>query len=238
MTKSGAAAAYEQSATARQLKVLVVVLVLSNLGLGLFSVYLLRSIERSYTGVIDRSVPVLADLNDITAAVAGAHRLSGPTALLNQPASARPAALEKARSARLRQRQLFEALVERGQLDAASPAVAALRRAHDGFGSRMDELLVLVERGDVAGAGRVRDASLLPAFDDYLSALGRVADEVEGVSQRQSSEATERTERMSRVVLGLAGWPVLVLIALLIVTAVFVLVLMVLFRGREMSDMP
>jgi hypothetical protein len=43
---------------------------------------------------------------------------------------------------------------------------------------------------------------------------------------------------MSTVLLGLAGWPVVLLVGLLLLTAIFVLVLMVLFRGREMSDMP
>lgn len=43
---------------------------------------------------------------------------------------------------------------------------------------------------------------------------------------------------MSTVVLGCASWPVIVLVTLLVLTAVFVVVLMVLFRGREMSDGP
>lgn len=238
MAKSGATGVYDQSATARQLKVLVVVLVLSNLGLGLFSVYLLRSLDQAYLNLISHSVPVLADLNEVTVAVASAHRLSGPSALLGQPASARPGAIERARAALVKQRRLTQALLERPGLDFSADKIAALQRDAQQFSSGLADMLALAEKGDVAAAARLRESSLLPAFDDYLATLGRMTDEVEASSQRQSSAATERTERLSRVVLGVASWPVLVLVALLLVTAVFVLVLMVLFRGREMSDTP
>ena len=45
-------------------------------------------------------------------------------------------------------------------------------------------------------------------------------------------------ESFSTIMIGLASWPFLVIGGLLLVTGLFVLVLMLAFRGREMSDAP
>ena len=84
---------------------------------------------------------------------------------------------------------------------------------------------------------RLRDSGVLPAFDHYVATIGRVSDRIEQTSLRASDEATVRIGRMSTLVLGIAGWPVILLLGLLL-TAVFVGVLMILFRRRGTSDMP
>ena len=85
---------------------------------------------------------------------------------------------------------------------------------------------------------RLRDSGVLPAFDHYVATIGRVSDRIEQTSLRASDEATVRIGRMSTLVLGIAGWPVILLPGLLLLTAIFVVVLMILFRRRGTSDMP
>src|SRR4051812_19014624 len=69
---------HDQSATLRQLKLLVMVLVLSNIGLGIFSFYLLRKTDRSYTELISHTVPILGDLQELTARSVQTMRLTNP----------------------------------------------------------------------------------------------------------------------------------------------------------------
>src|SRR5205814_8803362 len=79
MARPTSSSLHDQSSTLRQLKLLVVVLVLSNIGLGIFSFYLLRSVDRTYSDLIDRSVPVLNDLQTLTALAVRAMRGTHPT---------------------------------------------------------------------------------------------------------------------------------------------------------------
>lgn len=114
----------------------------------------------------------------------------------------------------------------------------ALQRAAADYSARANELLGHFEAGRASELVRLRDSGLLPAFDHYLATVGRVSDQLAQTSLRASDETTVRIGRMSTLVLGIASWPVILLVALLLLTAVFVIVLMILFRGRETSDMP
>ncbi len=70
------------------------------------------------------------------------------------------------------------------------------------------------------------------------TATAKVADVRQDDRLQVSADLTKRTVSMSAVLLGLGSWPIAILAVLLLLTALFVVVLMVLFRGREMSDMP
>ena len=60
-----------------------------------------------------------------------------------------------------------------------------------------------------------------------------------GLGDRLSQRADARGGGvLPSLLLGIASWPIVVLAGLLLLTALFVVVLMVLFRGREMSDTP
>ena len=56
-----------QASTVRQLKWLVAILIASNIGLGLFSVYVLREVDRNYSTLVTQAVPSLNELQTLTA---------------------------------------------------------------------------------------------------------------------------------------------------------------------------
>src|SRR5438105_3391832 len=102
---------HDQSATLRQLKLLVVVLVLSNIGLGVFSFYLLRKVDQSYSDLIDHSVPVLNDLQTVTAKAVGAMRSTNPAAL-STPTAKSTEGVQGARAAFAEEKTVREALLK------------------------------------------------------------------------------------------------------------------------------
>src|ERR1051326_6106373 len=73
MSSVASSAYFDRSAgTIRRLKAIIVALLVSNVALGLFSAYLLRQTDRSYSELIDRDVPLLNDLQTLTALSAAA----------------------------------------------------------------------------------------------------------------------------------------------------------------------
>lgn len=85
---------------------------------------------------------------------------------------------------------------------------------------------------------RLRDESLRPSFDDYLILIGKAADLIEAQSLRTSGDYSARTSSLSTVVLGVAGWPLLVFVGLLLLVVVLVIAMMVAFRGKDLADAP
>lgn len=212
-------------------------LVLSNIGLGAFSAYLLRSTDARYSHLLERSVPALNDLRAETAQLAVAVRVTG-IPLLRVADELRPNAVRNAHAAIERDRELRAKVMNDQWPQSAHDSRAEIERSGDRFDAASDQVIALAAAGRVDEASKVRESVLRPAFDDYLGVIAKTADAVEGASLKASDDMSAHTGSMAAVLLGLAGWPVIVLVALLFLTAVFVIVLMVLFRGREMSDMP
>ncbi len=227
----------DQNSTVRQLKLFVLILVLSNIGLGAFSFYLLRAMDRSYSELFERSVPVLSDLQTLTAQSISAMRATNTSALANGQAVP-PAMVEQGRGGFATDRKLREKLLKAEWLAGSEKERAEFSAAGEVFTRTGDEVVAALAAGRLADATKVRDERLRGAFERYVSATTKLSDVVETTSGRASDAVSARTGNLSTVVLGIASWPVVLLAGLLLLTAIFVLVLMVLFRGREMSDMP
>jgi hypothetical protein len=234
---SSGAAFQEPPSTVRQLKLLVLVLVVSNVGLGFLSVYLLRAVDERYTDLFDHSIPVLHDLRELTSAVIAAQRAAGSSVLFRATPAELPARLAQAEAALASARKLSEQALASETL-LKFPECQAMRSAAEQHQRNLAEMLKLMRAGAESEAVRLREAAVLPAFDRYLASIGEVGAAIEKTSMSESDRVTERIGTMSKLVLGVASWPVIVLVALVLVTVIFVLVLMFMFRGRETSDMP
>lgn len=237
MARSHTVGPHDQSSTLRQLKLLVLVLVISNVGLGSFCFYLIRAMDRNYSELLDHSIPILNDLQTLTAMASGAMRVTNAS-FYGDSAEQRAAAVAQAR------RRMQDDISLRGRLlkaewaGAGSRSREELHTAGDRFSGLIRDLVAHYATGNTHEAVRMRDELLRPAYETYLATITKVADTLQEDSQRDSDAISARAGSMSKVVLGLASWPLLTLAALLLLTALFVVVLMVLFRGREMSDMP
>jgi hypothetical protein len=238
MSKSASfTSAHDQSATLRQLKMLVVLLVISNVGLGVFAFYLLRSTDARYSEVLSRSIPALSDLRGVSFRLTDLMR-STSLPLLTSTEEQRPQAIHRAQAAIATDRELREKLLLETWLVGLGGNRYAIQHAGDKVDAIATRVIEIVQTGNIGEATKFRDQTLRPAFDEYLESIGKAADTVEDASLKANDDISARITSMSAVVLGIAGWPVIVLVALLVLTAVFVVVLMVLFRAREMSDMP
>lgn len=224
------------AANVRQLKILVLVLVGSNLGLGFLSVWLLRDLDRSYNELLDTTVPALTDMQRLTVGVINTQRTLGTTGLLNSKPASRKQALERARGAFKAQHELVQRVLALPAIASQEDIRAGLMTAADAYESAASQFIALMEAERVAEAGQLREAVLLGAFDQYVTTIERTTDALKSIGMEASDRMSDRTRNMSTLVLGAAGWPVIVVVLLSIFTAVLVIALVLIFRGREMGD--
>ena len=229
------AALDNQNPVLRQLKLLVVLLVLSNVGLGLFGVYILREVDRKYSELIAEAVPSLNELQTLTALETEAMRSTNPTLFAEAP-QGRAEMVKRARLALERDRDLRKHALEREWLAVKADERPNFEGPGEDFSQKAQEVVNLLEAGDDAAANRLREASLRPAFDRYIAATTRIADVLEEESLRASDQFTAQTGSMSHMLLGLASWPVMLISLFFLLALLFVLGVLLkvtVFRGAE-----
>lgn len=217
----------------KQLQLLIVVLALSNVGLGAFSYYLLRELDREYSVVIGQSVPVLNSLQTLTAKAMEAMRATNPTQFGRQADRA---------SAFVQQAGGRFAADKEERLKALKPEWAGaaaerneLSEAGDGFTRIGGEVLAHYASGRVDEAVRLREGDLRVAFDRYIAAATKAADVLEVESTKLNSVLSARADNVSSVVLGIGTWPLILLLGILTTALLLVAVFLALFRGRDIS---
>jgi len=209
----------------RQLKILVVVLIISNIALGIFGFYFVRSVDRKYSRLIDRAVPPLKELQTLTAASINAMRSTNPT-LFGDSAQSRAAMLQRAHAALEHDRDLRSRALKREWIATEADEGLNFQNAGETFNRTALTVLDSLASGKNAEASRQREELLRPAFDHYIAAMTKAADKIHAQSLRTSDTLTARTGSVSTVILGLASWPVIVAGALLLITAIFVIVIL------------
>ena len=224
-----------QRAGLRQLKILVVILIVSNIGLGLFGVYVLRAIDQKYSALIGRSVPSLNELQTLTAGSMEAMRSTNPSRFEAAPGGA-VAGIREARVSIERDRDLRGRALEREWLILRPNERKEFRDAGDLFTRGAFDVLSLIEAGRFSEANQQREKSLRPVFERYVESTSKTADTLEAESLHVSGALTARTGHLSQVMLGLGGWPVMIVGLFFLAVFVFVigvLVRVTVFRGAE-----
>jgi Four helix bundle sensory module for signal transduction len=218
----------------RQLKLLVGILVISNIALGIYGFYFLRAIDRKYSTLIEQAVPTMNDLQELTAVTMRAMRTTNPILFGDSP-QVRSEMSKRARSALQRDRDLRGQLLGRQWLPQEADERLGLERTGDAFSKAADEVVDLLESGAVGEASQRRENSLRPAFDLYIAAVTKLADDLQDQSLRASDVLSVKTGSISNMMLGLASWPLIIFGVLLLVTAIFatVVLLNVFFRRNE-----
>jgi hypothetical protein len=220
----------------RQLKVIVVVLVLSNIALGGFAFYFLRAIDRKYSDLIEQAVPTLNDMQTLTAVSGDAMRATNPVFFGETPQS-RTEGAQRARVALERDRALRNSILKREWLTRNTDERVDFQNAGEEFTRAAAGVIGLLETGQATDARQRREQSLRPAFNRYVTATTKAADVLEAQSMKTSDLFTARTVSISKMMLGLGSWPVLIMGIFLIITAVFIIavLLKVFVFGREES---
>jgi len=213
-----------ESPAVRRLRLLVALLLLSNIALGGFGFYFLHSINKKYSELIDRTLPTLVDLRSLTVGTAQAMLRTNPVAF-DQSQESRSRLLERARVAVESDRTLRDHLLLRDTLSADKDEQSDLRTAGDAFDSSASQVLKLIEANQMTEAGTEREQALRPSFDRYLEKTTQAADRLEASSLKASDSLSSRTSQLSKLMLGLGGWPLLIPVVLLLSTLVFVILL-------------
>lgn len=217
----------------RQLKLLVVVLVLSNIALGGFGFYFLRAIERKYSALIGQAVPTLNDMQTLTALATEAMRATNPT-LFSESPQGQALAVARARIALEHDRDLRNSILKREWLSRDTEERVDFQNAGEAFSPAAAEVIGLFESARDGEASKQREESLRPAFEHYIAATTKAADVLEAQSLRTSDRYAERTVSLSRMMLGLGSWPVVIMGIFLMITALFIIaVLLKVFVFRD-----
>src|ERR1019366_4571292 len=151
MANSVSSSLSDQASSLRNLKRLVVLLVVSNLALGVFSVYLLRLVDRNYSNLVGQAVPTVKSLREWRADVLMTHQAMG-FRLFEVTEPKRAAALERARAALVHEKVLSDSMLARPEL-AVDPSLRDdLRQAAEAYGRVGAELVQLFAAGKIAEA--------------------------------------------------------------------------------------
>ena len=224
----------EEAWTLRQFKVLVVVLILSNVILGTFGFYLLRSMDRKYSTLINQSVPALTELRTLTVFSLEAMRSTSPTLSGDTPQTRQEGA-QRARVALERDRNLRNHVLRQDWLSRNGEARVNFEQAGEAFSQATKQVILLLESGQSSEGDQQREQIQRPAFNRYVAATTKAADMLEAESLQMNATLTETTGSASGVLIGFASWPLMIVGLLLAVTTLFVLGVLVnvYFRREE-----
>lgn len=211
----------DRLSTLRRLRTLVVALLVSNIGLGLFGFFVLREVDRKYSTLIAETVPSLNELQTLTAASMDAMRTTNPV-VYAAPGADRASLVAHGRESFEREGQLRQHALARAWLKAKPAEREGFRAAGENFTARAQEVIGLIESGDMTQASSQREKILRPVFDQYIGAMTKVADMLEADSLRTNDSLTARTGSISHMMLGIGGWPLMVLGGFLLVAALFI----------------
>lgn len=226
----------KEQSSGRNLKILVVVLVLSNLFTGLLSVYLLRNLDGRYGDLVRHSSGLMNDLQTVTADAAVAMRRTDPFFFQNVNGQQLATAIRTAKSAIDEDQLLRASVLKRAWSPRLKSQHEQLEQAGTDFTWSAEKVVGLFAEGRAEEATRIRQQELRFAFERYLAITTAVADALLDDTKRVSQSYSDESQVSSHVMLSFASWPVLLALAVLLATFVFVVSLIILFRRRELAD--
>ena len=206
----------------RQLKILVALLIISNIALGVFGFWLLRNIDRNYSALIDQSVPTLTRLQNLTAAASETMRSTNPV-LLDHP-DAQPSEIARAaRDTIGHDTELRQELLSRDWVKNAQSGQTDIRAAGEAFDRAAADTVQLLEANQITEAQKHRETVLRPAYNRYVTVTSQASQSLRTSSLRESNSLTLHVASVSKMILGIASWPLIILGAFLLFVLLFVI---------------
>jgi hypothetical protein len=140
--------------------------------------------------------------------------------------------VQNGRAAFARDRELRGQILQREWLSDNPRERLVLEETGNAFDQKADEILGLFGAGRNAEAAQGREQALRPAWDRYVAAATNAADLFQTQSLKTSNVFTERTVSISKMMLGLASWPVIALSVFFLITAALAVVVLLLFDRK------
>lgn len=221
----------DTTGTVKRLRFLVVVLLFSNVALGLVSFYFLRSIDQAYTQLIDRSLPTLNHLRGVATEAASITR----SLTFAQSASAgerRTAYEQKARQSLTLCASHFKESAEELKSQITGEEMVRMEHAWRDFEERTGKALDTVRQaGDskaVAGDFPRMLRELRMAQEEFMARVSQASDVVAQSNLKQSDVVASSADQHGKILLGLGGWPIAALAIIAAIVAVVLLTMVIL----------
>lgn len=229
MSLSASSLAHPSPGLIRRLKLALLIMVVSNLTLGCFSVYLLRTLDAGYSGLLDHSLPLMTGLRQLTKETVSMQRHVLGSLVAQDPVQ-RADANAKLKESTEKQHRLLDNLLRSPEFAARPELSAALRRVAQTYETGLVSFDRELKAGNWKAADQVRNEILRPTIASYLSLIDQAAVAVEASSQSINDEYSDRVRTNSTILLGLASWPLMVAGIITFVVAVIVGVLVFVYR--------
>jgi len=212
---------------------LVVGLLISNLGVGILSLFFLRSVNQRYALLFERSIPVVNNLRTLTRELGGMQRLARRVAdPAHEPAwKELPRQLED-NSTRARAHALDISNAELFKGTSHVDAIAGMSRDYDG---KARHFLALVSADKMAEANQYNIEVLRPTYDNYQLTLDAAADFVESQGNNLRDRYTQDSRFFGGLLLAFASWPVVAAGVAVFVLALLIVTLLVTIFAPELG---
>jgi CHASE3 domain sensor protein len=189
----------------KRLKLLIGILVVSNLVLGVLSFRFLVTLDADYNELIDRSLPTINHLRGMTSESSVTHR-SLTFALSAQQPERQAGYLKTAEQALAKEERHIRDVTPVLDAELGPETGARLKKAHDLYYTRSSALIALLRDGKRQEAGdRVRE--MRDALDAFMITVADIADAFAQRSQDEGDLVSASVRKHGTIVLGLGGWP-------------------------------
>lgn len=202
---------------------LVIGLLVSNLTVGLLSLFYLNSINDRYSSLLDTHVPLINRLRTLTRELGLVQRYA--RRITDESDPARRSALADEMDAASNNARAHAEQLARQEIFRDGARAGRFGTFSQDYDDKANHYLALVRDGKLAEAARFNSEVMRATYDDYQAALDVAANRVlqQGLDEKARYEQESRW--FSRLLLAFAGWPVLAAL-LLIVPLVIVFVVL------------
>ncbi len=221
----------------RRLKVLAVLLVLSNLILGGVSVHLIRRLNQQYSTLVESSMGGLSEVRGAGRQASLVFRTTVAALVTDDPTEC-SAEIGRARGAEMEGRKLREAILAMDVFRQNTELRLEYEAVGKEFDAVVDDLLPRITADDTAARERVRFMKLESLYDRFTTVNSRISDSLGSRAGELSTTYSSQTNRETMAIIGFAGWPLVLAAGLVFLTAIVVLVMILAFRREIAADEP
>lgn len=204
---------------------LMIGLLVSNLAVGLLSLYVLRNVNERYTHLLDRSVPTLNGLRTLSRELSAVQRLARRIVDPDNERAWADLLPQMDDNSKLAHGHARE--VARAETFEQTPLRGALERYSRDYDEKVDAFLALARARKFEEANRYNTDVLRPLHDTYQDTLDDAADHVQLQGRNLRDRYAEDSRFFGSLLLAFAGWPLLAGLAAVFVMAVLIVGLLV-----------
>jgi len=224
-------------ASIRRLRILALILAVSNLLLGGFSAYLLQSTDKAYSELIDRMLPVLNQVRSTGRNAASAY-LDVIASLVTVDPVKCAVDLNWAKKS-LEDGRLAREAVLTSEFLKGDPALSAeLEENGVAYETAMKALFPRVTAENTTDRERDTLEQLQAIYEKYHDTIARTISAIEKQTEATSDQYTRQTKSRSIFVIGFGSWPLGIIAGIMALAIVVILGMAVAYYRAGAGDGP